>query len=213
VKTLHEDLVDGVDHVRSAAVRFDFDQSYRYWSGWGDLDLAGLGRFEGIGAGVLLAPIGTTMGSGASGIMLTLSGLTPELAALVTSQNYRERPAQLWRLYFAADRVTFLGVRRFYVGRVGPIAEEEEIGGAVSLAIPIEGGALAYSRAGARNVSAPDQALLGGPNDKTLRKVGSVAEKQLNWGALPPGAAGASVPATPGVADFRNNPIAAGILF
>lgn len=212
MKTLPDDILDGADHCISGAVRFDFDQTYRYWSGWGDLDVAGLGTFEGIGAGVLLAPIATSLGSGASGVMITLSGLTPELAALVTAQNYRERPAQLWRLWFAADRVTFLGAKRFYAGRVGPIAKEYEIGGTVSLAIPIEGGALAWSRAGARNVSAPDQALLGGPNDKTLRKVGSVAEKQLNWGALPPGAAGASVPSTPGVADFRNNPIAAGIL-
>ncbi len=181
--------------VIAAAARFSFDEVFHYWSGYGPLELAGVGAtFTGIGAAALLAPISSDVGSGAAGYRLTLSGIEPELADAVLAQTYRQRPVTLWRVIFDRAGTTPLGYAVFHRGRVDTIEEVETIGGDAALEISIEGGMRDLSRTGVRLNSDADQRLLGGPGDGSMRRTAIAGVTTLSWGKQPPAPAAQVLP-------------------
>lgn len=185
------------------AARFDLpDGVHRFWQGFGVLTVPGLGDFLGVGANALLAPVGGELGSGASGVRLTLSALEPALATALVGAPYRNRPATLWRLIFDVHGTTLIDAPRFFVGRIEAIDEVETIGGTSAVEVSLEGSARDLSRTGGRLRSDTDQRLLGGPDDASFRATSIAGERTLSWGALPPtpvssGLPGAVAPGPP----------------
>lgn len=189
MKTLSEDAVAMLQSARpiiAGAVQFSFSDTYRFWSGYGDLPLGGGGApYKGIGAKALISPISSRIGGAADGLSINLSALDPDVAQAIELEDYHQKPVLIYRLVFAADGHTLLAAPVFLRGRVDIIPIGEVVGGEASLDIAIEGPRRDMDRAGSRIRSDSDQRVLGGQADGAFRHVGVVGRKTLSWGQKP----------------------------
>lgn len=189
--------LDGERIILSAAARFQFGETYRLWSGVGDLIIPDIDAepFTGIMARALLAPASTQVGGAAGGLTITLSGLDPDVAQTIEAEDYAQKPCTIWRLIFAQDGSTLLGKTVFMRGRVDTIVIREKVGGEAALDFAIEGARRDMDRSGGRIVSNTDQRVLGGAGDAAAKYIGTAAEKTLNWGQKPSTIAGSAAQA------------------
>lgn len=174
----------GTRPIIAGAIRLALAEPQMIWSGHGTISINEQ-PFTGVAARALIAPISTRIGGAADGAVITLSGLDPDVAQTIEEEDYHQKPVTIWRLFFAPDRVTLLGVRTFMRGRLDFVTARERVGGECALDFHIEGPRRDMSRAGARLRANGDQRTLGGAADGAFRHVGYAGMKVGVWGQKP----------------------------
>lgn len=177
--------------IVSGAVEVLSDPPIRVWGGYGELTLDGQ-TYEPIGDRGLAQVDTGTLGATAQNVTLTLSGIEPEVLALLDSDEVRRASVAVWRLIFAGDGRTFLDGRVFRRGRLDQLQVASTIGGAATISALVESAARGLGRRGGRLRSDADQRLVKA-NDGFFRNVSFAAEKQLYWGGKKPATAGAAL--------------------
>lgn len=180
------------------ALKLIFDETHRYWSGSGILDW-GDGDYLGVQSASLLPTLGGALGGDAAGLELGLSGIDPDIAAATLDENFRQKPAIIFRLIFDLDGANLLDARPWLRTKVDDMPLDETIGGASTISLMLEGAARDMQRRGSRMLSDSDQRVLGGALDGSLRKVGVAGQKINYWGQrkTPPAAPQVSYPTIP----------------
>jgi len=193
MKTLPTEAVDalaGGELIIAAAMKFVFNDTYRVWSGIGNVYIDGDAEpYSGIDARALIMPLNSNVGGAADGISIEVSSLDPDVAQAIEDESYHQKPVVIYRLVFASDRRTLLGAGVFLRGRVDTVTISETIGGDASIQMAIEGPRRDMARSGARLRSDTDQRALGGSIDGALRHIGVTGRKTLSWGGKPTTAA------------------------
>jgi len=203
MKTLPEEAVEalaGRAPILAGAARFTFDDTYRLWSGFGDIEIDGQ-TFKGIGANALIVPTGSQTGGSAEGVRLTLSALDPDVAQSIEDESYHQKPVTIWRLIFSPDHV-LLGAAVYLRGRVDTVTIMEQVGGDSAIELDIEGPRRDMSRRGSRLRSNTDQRVLGGSGDAAFKHITYAGRKTLVWGQKPVNA-GQALNAQPGAVALR----------
>lgn len=207
MKELSDEAIAAIgDHriVRAAAAVFSFGETFRYWSGYGPIEIDS-NAYEGIGAVALITPIAQELGGAAEGVTIELSDLDPAIAQGIEAQDYHQKPCVLTELFFNHARTTILGSATLVRGKVDTIVTRDIVGGPSTVRIAIEGPRRDMSRRGARVRSDADQRLLGGSTDGGLKHVSVAGRKTLYWGKRPATAA-AALGGAPFVPSFNISP-------
>ena len=193
MKTLPDEAVEALagrtPRIAGACAMYFGSQTYRVWSGIGDLTISG-DVFKGIAARALIVPVGSEAGGGADGVTMRLSNVDPDVAATVENEDYHQKPVVIWRLVFSPDD-QLLGAGVFMRGRCDVITVSESVGGESVIEMAVEGARRDMSRKGSRIRSDSDQRVLGGAIDGALRHISVAGRKTLNWGQKPAVAGGA----------------------
>lgn len=167
---------------------------WRVWGGFGDLVLSGQ-TFVGIGDRALASVAGGQLGSAEQGATVSLSGVDPDVLALVDTLSVRGAAAVLYELLFDQAGVTLLAANVALRGRCDRMPIEDVIGGTSTITLNIEGAVRGLGRRSGRMRSDPDQRLIVG-TDGGFKKVAYAGEVSLNWGGKPPQRAGYALPGT-----------------
>lgn len=190
MKQLSEEAVEQIQGRRpiiAGAARFNFDEEngpYCFWSGVGEIELDG-STFQGIGNKGLITPISSRVGGSAESLSLHLSGLDPDIAAMIETEQYHQKPVTIWRLVFAPDGFTLLGLMTFMRGRVDFVVINETVGGDAEIEVVVEGPRRDMNRSGGRVLSNADQRVLGGAGDASAKHMSYAGKKTMNWGFRP----------------------------
>jgi len=190
VKQLSEEAAAEIASRRpiiGGAARFNFgapDGPYCFWSGLGTINIDG-STFQGIGSRALITPISSRVGGSAEALSLKLSGLDPNIAQMIETEEYHQKPVTIWRLVFAQDKHTLLGQMVFMRGKVDYVAVNEVVGGEAEIEVVVEGPRRDMNRAGGRVASNADQRVLGGSGDASMKHLSYAGRKTLNWGNRP----------------------------
>lgn len=187
-------LDDGTAVAHGAVELMISPTPWRVWGGYGPLVLAGE-TFTGIGDRGLVSLAAGQLGSAEQGATLSLSGVDPDVLALVDTLSVRGAAAVLWELLYDASGATLLAANVVLRGRCDRMPIEDEIGGTSVITLNIEGAARGLGRRSARMRTDPDQRLIDG-NDGGLKKVAYAGDITLNLGGKPPQRAGAVLPNT-----------------
>ena len=190
--------LDRGDAIVAGAVEIAGDPVTRVWSGYGPLIFDGR-TFDPIGDRGLVQVAGGALGGAAQAITLGLSGIEPDVLALLDADEVSGAPAILWRLIFDQSGSTLLDYHVWARGRLDTLEREEEVGGSAALTVQLETAARGLGRRGARLRSDADQRLID-PLDGFFKNTAYAAEKTLYWGGRRPATAGTALPgaASPG---------------
>jgi hypothetical protein len=184
------------DAIVSGALEIACDPPVRVWGGWHELPLDG-NTFLPIGDRGLAQVMGGALGDAAQNIILKLSGIDPETAALLDASELASAPAVLWRLIFSSDGNTLLGADVWRRGRLDTLSREEDVGGEAAIIGELESPAKGLGRRGSRMRSDADQRLIDA-DDGFFKNVSYAGEKTLYWGGRRPARAGSALPGTGG---------------
>lgn len=176
------------DAVVGGALEIMTETPFRAFSGYGTGTLDGH-VYKGIGASALVSASSGALGGAAQNLDLVLTGIVPDVAALLDADDVRRAPATARRLIWAPDAKTLLGAYVFNRGVVDQLGTEEVVGGTASIKCTIENAARGLGRRGGRMRSDADQRLIS-PTDGFLKNVAFAAEKTLSWGGKKSAAAG-----------------------
>lgn len=124
---------------------------------------------------------GGAVGGSAQNITLTLSGIDPDLLALLDADEVQQAPAKVYRLLYDGTGRTLLDARIYKRGRLDDISVLETIGGAATVGVTIESAARGLGRSGKRMRSDADQRLID-PIDGFLKHVSYAATKTIYFG-------------------------------
>jgi len=161
-------------------VQCDFDSGdLNLWSGVGDLTVDSVTY---IGAGTLLTISGVNESTEltASGVTVTLSGVTEPLISKARDENYQGRELKI--LLGAMDStnsviddpvIIFSGFMDVMIIQDG--------GETATIAVQVENRLIEFQRNRVRRYTAEDQKL-DYPTDKGLEFVAEIAEKEIVWG-------------------------------
>lgn len=188
--------LDSGEAIVSGALEIACDPPVRVWGGWHELPLDG-NTYLPIGDRGLAQVMGGALGDAAQNIIVKLSGIDPETAALLDASEVAGAPAVLWRLIFSSDGNTLLGADVWRRGRLDTLSREEDVGGEAAITGEIETPAKGLGRRGARMRSDADQRLID-PADGFFKNVSYAGEKTLYWGGRRPARAGSALPGTGG---------------
>lgn len=167
---------------------------WRVWGGHGPLTISGA-TFTGIGDRGLVSLAAGQLGAAEQGATLSLSGVDPDVLALVDTLSVRGAPAVLWELLFDQAGTTLLAANIVLRGRCDRMPIEDEVGGTSTITLNIEGAVRGLGRRSARMRTDPDQRLIDGV-DGGLKKVAYAGEITLNLGGKPPQRASVALPST-----------------
>lgn len=167
---------------------------WRVWGGHGPLTLDGE-VFTGIGDRGLASVAAGQLGSAEQGATLTLSGVDPDVLALVDTLSVRGAPAVLWELLFDQSGSTLLSAHVALRGRCDRMPIQDEIGGQSEITLNIEGSVRGLGRRSGRMRTDADQRLIVG-TDGGFKAVAYAGEITLNWGGKPPQRAIGALPNT-----------------
>ncbi|QFU30273.1 hypothetical protein [Brevundimonas sp. Bb-A] len=179
----------------SGAAWFGGDDPIGLWSGDGPLAFSvnGVNRaFIGIGERALAGVAAGALGGAEQGISLTLSGIDADVAGQLDLDSLRGLPVILWRLVFNGTGARLLDARVHLRGRVDTAPLEDQIGGASTLTINIEGAARGQGRRSERMRTDADQRLISA-TDTGLSRVSYAGEKTIYAGGKPPERAGTAL--------------------
>lgn len=164
------------------------------WGGHFELEMDGK-TFQPIGDRGLVSVAGGQLGTAEQGATLTLSGVDPAVLALVDTLSVRGAAAVLYELLFDQSGATLLSAKVALRGRCDRMPIEDEVGGASSITLNIEGAARGLGRRSGRMRTDADQRLIVG-DDGGFKQVAYAGEITLNWGGKPPQRAASAVPNT-----------------
>jgi len=186
------------------AVRIDLSPiPFRVWGGFGDLSLAGE-IFTGVGDHGLAQVSAGTLGGAEQGATLSLSGVDPDVLALLDLASVRGAPVTVWRLIFDLSGSVLLSANIHLRGRADRLPLEYTPGGEARLTLSVEGATRGLGRHRGRSRTDADQRLILG-TDGGMKHVSYAGQVQLNWGGKPPQRAGSALPNSGGAGVDRNN--------
>lgn len=165
------------------------------WSGDGPLAFVDRGvprAFIGISDRTLATVAAGALGGSEQGISLSVSGIDADTAGRLDLDSLRGVPVILWKLLFNGTGARLLDARVHFRGRVDTAPLEDDIGGASTLTINIEGAARGQGRRSERQRSDADQRLISA-TDGGLSRVSYAGEKTIHAGGKPPERAGAAL--------------------
>lgn len=165
------------------------------WGVWGGhYELAMDGKtFQPIGDRGLVSVAAGQLGTAEQGATVSLSGVDPDVLALVDTMSVRGAPAVLYELLFDQSGATLLSANVALRGRCDRMPIEDEIGGTSVITLNIEGAVRGLGRKSGRMRTDADQRLIIG-NDGGFKQVAYAGEITLNWGGKPPQRAASAVP-------------------
>lgn len=158
------------------------------WGGYGPITIEG-DVYQGIGDRGIAQQTSGAIGGVAQGITLSLSGVEPEVIALLDADEIQGASVVLRRLIFASDGRTLLDYSVFDRGRVDTIETVETIGGEAAINIAVESAARGLGRSGARQRSDSDQRLISS-TDGYFKNTAYAGMKSLYWGGKKPATLG-----------------------
>lgn len=177
--------------ITVGAVEIGSDPIIRVWGGLRPITFDDR-TFDPVGDRGLVRVAGGALGSSAQNITLRLSGIEPEILALLDASEVQGAPTVLWRLIFDGAGQQLLDYHVWARGRLDTLPREEEIGGTAAIEGTLETAARGLGRRGSRMRSDADQRLID-PDDGFFKNVAYAAEKKLYWGGRRPSRAGSSV--------------------
>ena len=180
------------------AVKIGCVPPVRVWSGEGTIQISGE-DFIGVGDRGIAENTGATIGSSASGLTLTLSGVDPDALALINATGLKGSPCQIWRLIFDGTGTSLLDAQTFSRGRVDDVSTNETVGGEAKISVAIEGAARGLGRRSGRLRTDADQRLIDS-TDGGYRQISYAGQKTLYWGGKKPTNAGTALGSSNGSA-------------
>ena len=189
------DAIASGDNMVSGAAWFGGSDPVGLWSGDGPLAFTDRGvsrAFTGIADRALASVAAGALGGSEQGLSLQLSGIDPDTVGRLDLDSLRGLPVILWKLLFNGTGARLLDARVHFRGRVDTAPLEDEIGGASTLTINIEGAARGQGRRSERQRSDADQRLISA-TDGGLRRVSYAGEKTIYAGGKPPERAGTAL--------------------
>ena len=175
--TLSPEVLGLIDHGQAAIrgmIRFDFSQTYGFWTGTSDLVYNGVTYVPG---GIInVSALPAQMGFESQGLELSLAcapsnGLTPEILASIETEIYHQKP----------DTHALLFVEPLYRGYVDTV--EHEMGSNGHLTMRCESRAVDNGKTGYRVRSNADQQLIRN-DDNFFQYVESAQKEEVYWGAV-----------------------------
>lgn len=180
--------------ITSGAVKVESTPAFRVWGGYGDLTIAGE-TYIGIGQNGLIEATGSQLGGQEQAVELTLSGVDPDILALVDASAVRKARVTIWRLGFDASATVLLDARVFARGVVDNLKRECTPGGAATLKCVVETAARGLGRVTGRLRSDADQRMVNSA-DGGFSRVTQAGELTLAWGGKPPARTSNALPGT-----------------
>lgn len=177
--------------IVTGAVAFYAEEPIRLWGGHGSWTI-GEETFVGIGEKGIVRETGGAIGGTEQNITLSLSGIAPEAMALFDAAEIQNAPAALWRMIFDQSGTQMLDARVHRRGRVDQVLMDEDVGGASTITVQLEGAARGLGRRGGRMRSDADQRLID-PPDGFFKHVSYAAHKQVYFGGKRSASAGSGL--------------------
>lgn len=186
MKTLSPEVLELLDNGKAiirGMLRFDFLQTYGFWTGREDFEYNGVTYKPG---GIIdISAIPAEAGFKSQGIEISLSqasdkGLTPEILASIETEVYHQKPVTISDAYFHPVTNALLLVVPLYRGYVDTI--EHYKGADSHLVVHCESRAVDNSKTGYRVRSHADQQLIS-ENDQFYQHVESAQKEEVYWGA------------------------------
>ena len=177
-------LLDQGRVVIRGMIRFDFSQTYGFWTGNADWLYNGVTYVPG---GIInVSTLPAQMGFESQGLELSLAsapsnGLTPEILATIETEIYHQKPVTISDAFFHPDTNALLFVEPLYRGYVDTI--EHEMGSNGHLTMRCESRAVDNGKTGYRVRSNADQQLIK-PDDNFFQYVESAQKEEVYWGAV-----------------------------
>jgi hypothetical protein len=182
------------------AVKIATATPFLVWGGVGNLNLTDHGVTEtyvGIGGKGLVAATASQLGGGEQSLELRLSGIEPEVLAMVQASDVRNAAVVVWRLGFDAAGVTLLDSQVYARGRVNQLARVETAKGEAAISCTVITAASGSGRATGRMRADADQRLISG-TDGGMRRVTMAGDITLALGGKPPQRAANALPGVSG---------------
>lgn len=132
------------------------------------------------------------MGGIAQNTTLSLSGIEPDLLALLDPAEIKGAPVTVWSLVFDTSGTVLLDAFVYRRGRVDRIPVRETSGGTATISVEVESPGRGLGRRTGRLRADADQRLID-PNDGGMRRVSFAASKTLYWGGRRPATAGSAL--------------------
>ena len=156
------------------------------WGGYGELTFGEPARvFKGIGDHGVVRASGGQLGGAAQAITLELSGVEPEIMALLDQAQISQAPVIIWRLIFDVTARQLLDTPIYTRGRLDKVVEDSVAGGVSKLAASVEGAAKSLGRNRGRTRSDADQRL-DNPDDAGFSATAYAGSKVLYLGGKVP---------------------------
>lgn len=169
------------------ACELTFSQTVRYWTGYGDIEFTNfdgnLVTFYGTGELLTYSAIQETADIAATGMQLTLNGVSSDAISLALAEEYQGNRA---RVYFGAITNTATGRTingtpyKVFEGKMDVI-DINDNGEASTLTLNIENRLIDLERQRLRRYTTEDQAELYGA-DKGFNFVPSLQDNKISWG-------------------------------
>ena len=173
------------------AFTIDTSETLRAWTGHGYWEHEGE-LFEPLGDSEIGITSGASIGGVAQNLSLSLSGIEPEIFALLDAQDARQAPVVVWTQLWDSSGENLLDAFVHRRGRIDRLPITETSGGTSTVTAEIESPARGLGRKTGRLRSDADQRLID-ENDGSMRGVSFAAEKTLYWGGRRPSRAGNAV--------------------
>lgn len=150
----------------------------RAWSGYGDQPLNG-DVFLGVGTLGTFSGVTQEERISANNSIVQLNGVPSDLLSLIFREDYRGRPAKIWRSLF--DESGIIGDPMLIECGKMDVATIEDGKDSGTISISIENRLVDFSRPRERRLTHEDQKARY-PNDLGLEYMASLQEKELPWG-------------------------------
>lgn len=174
------------------AVEILCDPPVRWWGGIGALELLGE-TYVGIGQHGLVKVSDNQLGGAERSIELTLSGVDPDVLALIVADDLRGSPVTILRLGFDNSGRALLDAQVYDRGKLDRLVQNDTAGGEASLKATVMSAARGGGRATGRMAGDADQRLID-PDDGGMARVSQAGDLTLAWGGKPPASAGRVLP-------------------
>lgn len=186
MKTLSQDVLQMLDEGRliiRGMIRFDFTNTYGFWTDRDDLVYNGVTYKP--GSIIEVTPLTSKTGMEAQSVEISLvqdseRGLTPNVLASIESEVYHQKPVTISDAFFHPRTNALVHVEPLYRGYVDTV--EHKTGANGRLIMHCESRALDNVRTGYRVRSTADQQLIS-PDDQFFQYVESAQKEEYYWGA------------------------------
>ena len=176
--------------ISVGAVRIGTTTPTCIWGGYGQITLpsgpAGASEtYDGIGDRGLVSVTGSALGTSEQNITLSLSGIEPDVLALLGSTGLQGAVCQIWLMTWDGAGQNMLDAQIFAAGRLDTMPVSDVIGGTATVTASVETAARGLGRSGQRMRTDADQRLISS-GDNAFRAVSFAGNKTLYWGGRKP---------------------------
>ena len=157
-----------------------------YWTGYGDLPFGG-DTYIGAGHLIGFSPVTESQDVKASGLVISLSGVSDSLVALQFTEEYQGRPCTVYQCMFDENMVLLADPQPVFSGRIDTIEsdpilrEDGTTSGKASYAMTVESHAVDLRTARPRYYTSEDQQAFY-PGDTFFDRVPQLQNARVIWG-------------------------------